>query len=332
VAPRGSSRLRLANALAAAVDGSVTPCWHEDSEPVPLPAIGGRFLNLTKGFDVRLPSGELLCRLVDDITINADLDPDAAALPGWHRLLTDDPRLLRLLARNSDPDAPVESALDRLAQLWDEGPERLGNVWRLEAGGATVALAAPLGGERERPCEIITPPLRDSHQEKLRQLLDVAAGLGFGVPIEAATHIHVDATPFRTATGFANLVRLFGGWRSPLRELLGTNPHCTRLQALPARLVALTRGNPTLDQLRETARETGLSKFFDVNLTSLLVDAPRRDTVEIRILPGTIDPAHVMARAVVVERLLDRCEADEPFPDPPAGDARAVEALRRLAA
>ena len=97
------------------------------------------------------------------MTIVADLDTAAPAPPGWHRLLTDDPRLLRLLAQVSDPGGPLDTALDGAASLWGVRAERIGRVWRLESDGATVALATPSGGERERPCEIVTPPLVADH-------------------------------------------------------------------------------------------------------------------------------------------------------------------------
>ena len=77
--------------------------------------LGGRFLHLTQGFEVVRDSGEQLCTLVDDVTIVADLDGAAAAPPGWHRLLTDDARLLELLARLSDPAGPLDTSLDAVA-------------------------------------------------------------------------------------------------------------------------------------------------------------------------------------------------------------------------
>lgn len=279
--------------------------------------LGGRFLHLTQGFEVTGPAGDVLCTLVDDVTITADLDPQAAAKSGWLRVLTDEVRLLQMLARCCDPASPLDQVLDGPAFLWGAKPERIGNVWRLDSLGATVALAMPAGAERERPCEIVSPPICSDHQARLEALLAPARELGFAVPREAAVHIHVDGGPFRTAPALANLVRLFAYWREQLRTSLGTNPNCRRLAPLPPELVELVAGTPTVDELREAAKAGGLTKFFDVNLTQVLSDTPLRDTVEVRILPGSLDAADVVRRAAVVEQLLRRCL--DPIPIPPPG-------------
>jgi len=305
--------------------------WHQDSEPSVVARLGGRFLHLTQGFEVVLSSGRSLCTLVDDVTIVADLDPTAAALPGWHRLLTDDARLLRLLARVSDPGGPIETSLDGAAALWGVTVEQHGNVWRVESEHATIALATPAGGERERPCEIVTPPLTEAHGVALEDLLGPARDLGFTVPAEAAVHLHLDGAPFRDPSALANVVRLFAHWREPLRTLLGTNSHCRRLAPLPAELVAVVDGTPTTEELRDAAERGGLSKFFDVNLTQLLRDDPIRDTIEIRILPGALEADEVIAHATIVEGLLERCLDPRPFPAPPADLDAAVVALNEIA-
>jgi Putative amidoligase enzyme len=330
LAPRGSSRLTLARALARTCEGRVRPVWHEDSEPALVKTLGGRFLHLTQGFEVLRNSGELLCTLVDDVTIVADLDPAVPPIPGWHRLLTDDPRLLHLLARVSDPGGPIEESLDAAAGLWGVAAEQHGSVWRVESAGATIALATPSGGERERPCEIVTPPIAQGHAEALSELLGPARDLGFTVPIEAAVHVHLDGSPFRQAAALANVVRLFAHWREPLRSLLGTNPHCRRLAPLPIELVELVDGTPNREQLRLAAGVGGLTKFFDVNLTQLLRDDPLRDTIEIRILPGSLDVDDVIDGAGMVEALLERCLDTQPIPRPPADRAAAVSALRAM--
>jgi hypothetical protein len=332
LAPRGSSRRALADALASRCGGQVRAVWHHDSQPAAVPRLGGRFLHLTQGFEVVERSGKVLCSLVDDVTIVADLDSAAAALPGWHRLLTDDSRLLHLLARFSDPAGPLDTALDGVASLWGEHVERLGNVWRLDAAGVTIALATPSGGERERPCEIVTPPLAAEHAVALEELLDTARSLGFTVPQEAAVHLHLDGAPFRDPHTLANVVRLFAHWREPLRQLLRTNDRCRRLAALPDELVAVADAAPTWDELRQAATRSSLTKFFDVNLTQLLRDDPVRDTLEIRILPGAITAGEVVEGAAVVEALLDRCCEPSLFPAPPASLEKATHELRRLAA
>jgi hypothetical protein len=331
LAPRGSSRRTLADELARRIGGNVRTVWHIDSEPAPVAALGGRFLHLTQGFEVLDADGAQLATLVDDITIASDLDPRAPAPDGWHRILTDDIRLLRLIARQSDPAGPLDQALRAMADLYGEQPEQIGSIWRLDSAGATVALALPAGGERERPCEVVTPPLRADHRAALDALLTPARELGFVVPAEAAVHIHVDGGPFREPLPLANLIRLFGWWREPLRELLGTNPNCRRLAPLPDQLVAAAAvEGPTMDSLRAAAVEGGLTKFFDINLTQVLLDGPIRDTVEIRILPGSIDADDVIDRALLVERMLLRCLDGRLLPAPSSSSAVARAELADL--
>ncbi|GIF06580.1 amidoligase family protein [Actinoplanes siamensis] len=327
MAPAGVSRRTLARELAGRCGGSVRPVWHHDSEPSLVPGLG-RFLHLTQAFEVRRPDGALLCTLADDITLLAGLDPAAPARPGWFRVLTDDQRLLRLLARHGNPGGTIDTVLLGTAALWGSEVQRHGDVYRLnDAADVTIALAAPLGGERERPCEIITPPLTSDFESSLEELLAPARELGFTVPREAAVHLHVDGGPFRAPRALANLVRLFAYWREPLRAVLRTNPACRRLAPLPGPLVEAVRGIPSSGELRAAAEKGKLTKYFDVNLTQLLTDTPIRDTVEIRILPGAIDAAAILDRAALVELLLDRCA--DPTPIPPGDD---VDGLLELAA
>jgi len=332
MAPPGLSRLSLAQELAGRHDGQIRPVWHHDSEPSLVPGLG-RFLHLTRGFEVRRGDGNLLCTLVDDVTLVAGLDPRVEAPPGWFRILSDDPRLLRLLATHSDPGGSIESALDATARLWGSTVQQLGDVYRLDdPGGATIALAAPQGGERERPCEVITPPLTGDHHAALEELLGPARELGFTIPHEAAVHLHLDGAPFRQPHALANVVRLFGHWREALRLLLRTNPGCRRLAPLPEPLVAAADGIASYDDLRKAAAAGELTKFFDVNLTQLLTDTPIRDTIEIRILPGAIAADDILNRAGLVELLLDRCVQREPFPSAPADPDAALERLLEVAA
>jgi hypothetical protein len=312
MAPPGVSRRTLALDLAGRCRGSVRPVWHHDSEPSLVPGLG-RFLHLTQGFEVRRDDGTLLCTLVDDVTLLAGLDPREPAVPGWFRILTDDGRLQRLLAAQCDPGSRLPVVLEPAAKLWGTELRQHGEIFRLDDPlGATVALAAPLSGERERPCEVITPPLAAGHREALAELLEPARELGFTVPVEAAVHLHFDGGPFRPAAALANVIRLFAHWREPLRQLLATNPHCRRLAPLPGPLVEAVQGSPTLAEIREAAQ---ITKYYDVNLTQLMTDHPPiRDTIEVRILPGMIDEGQIVDRAALVELLLERCLDPTPLP------------------
>jgi hypothetical protein len=331
MAPVGSSRRVLAREFAGRRGGRVRPVWHHDSEPSLVPGLG-RFLHLTQGFEVVDAAGALVCTLVDDVTLVADLDVRTRPAPGWYRVLTDDARLLRLLAGRIDPGAPIEESLDPIAALWGVRVERHGGVFQLDdSAGATIALAAPQGGGRERGCEVITPPLTADHEVAIGDLLLVARDLGFVVPTEAAVHVHHDGAPFRSPAALANVVRLFGLWRPALHTLLGTNPACRRLAPLPASLVQAAVGTPSYEELRDAAAAGGLTKFFDVNLTALFAANPARDTLEVRILPGAIDAREVVRGAALVEALLERCLLEAPIPAPLADPEAGVRELRAMA-
>lgn len=331
LAPVGSSRRVLADELASRRGGRVQPVWHHDSEPSLVPGLG-RFLHLTQGFEVLDATDSLVCTLVDDVTLVADLDPRSRPAPGWYRVLTDDSRLLRLLAARIDPGAPIEESLDPIAALWGVPVDVHGGVFQVnDWGGATIALAASQGGGRERGCEVVTPALTADHETAIDEVLQVARELSFVVPVEAAVHVHHDGAPFRSAPALANVVRLFGLWRPALHTLLATNPACLRLAPLPPSLVEAAIGRPSYEQLRDAAAASGLSKFFDVNLTALFKENPERDTLEVRILPGSIDTSEVVRGAAVVEALLERCLDPTPIPAPPTDPAVAVRALRDMA-
>ena len=172
----------------------------------------------------------------------------------------------------------------------------------------------PLPAGRERPCEIITPPIETDHAAALERLLVPARELGFTVPQEAAVHLHVDGAPFRRPEAFANVVRLFGHWRHQLWAALDTNPACRRLAPLPDACWTSWRRATT-----RGTQATGLTKYADVNLTQLVTATPLRDTLEVRILPGAIDGPSIVRRAALVEALLARCLDPRPLPRPDEG-------------
>ncbi|WP_432545658.1 amidoligase family protein [Kineococcus sp. SYSU DK004] len=305
LAPAGSSRLDLARDLAARAGGGVHRVFHVDTEGSAVPGVRA-FWNLTPGFEVRGSSGELVCTLVDDSTIVDDLDAGAAPRPGWYRVVSDDARLLRLVQRHADPAEGIGSVLDGAAALFGTRVRRVGDVHRLDdAAGASVAMAAPLPGERERPCEVITPPLAADHAAALEALLAPARAAGFTVPAEAAVHVHLDAAPFRDVAAFRHVVRLFGEHREQLRRTFGTNPRCRRLAPLPPDLAELVRRDwPDWPSLRAAAARTAVTKFSDVNLTRVLGLRPGPDTLEVRVLAGSADGAAIAEAFAELVRLL----------------------------
>ncbi|MEV0894620.1 amidoligase family protein [Promicromonospora sp. NPDC050262] len=319
LAPAGSDRQVLADALASRRGGRVRRSFHTDSEPSAVPGVGV-FRHLSPAFDVVDGAGAHVVRLVDDITLVSDL-AGTTTRPGhrgWYRVLCDEPRLLRLVERSTDPDATLPDVLAPVAELFGTRVEVMGGAARVnDSAGATVAVAMPLPAGRERPCEVVTPPIVENHGEVLDELLGTARGLGFTVPAEAAVHLHLDGASFRRSAPFANLVRLFGYWREPLWEVLGTNEACRRLAPLPAELLRLVeRGDQSWGELAAAARGIGLTKYADVNLTQLVTPHPVRDTVEVRILPGALEASDIVRRTALVEHLVRRCLDDAPVPRP----------------
>ncbi len=330
--PRGTTRADLAAAIAAKAGGHVVRTFHRDSEPSAVPGMGS-FRHLTPAFAVHGADGAPVCSVVDDVTLVADLDVHAPPLPGWYRVLTDDARLLNLLARVCDPEADLAGVLRPVAELFGTQVLTAGrSVHRVaDRDGASVAMAAPLPGERHRPAEIITPPLDRDHLAALDRLLSPARELGCTVPGEAAVHLHLDAAPFRTPRAFAAVVELFGRWRPALWRLLDTNPACRRLAGPPPALVDLVptlRGAGSWPDVLAAVRDVELTKFCDVNLRNVVRAPAEKDTLEVRILPGSGSAEEIVGRAALVERLLRRCLAGADLPGPTAdvvGDAAALQ-------
>lgn len=326
LSPRGRSRRDLA-ALVAGPGGSVSQFFHPQSEPSQVKG-SPTFENLTPGFEAQDAAGRALARFVDDLTLQAGLDRGAPALPGWYRVVTDDARLLRLVMRHCDAGASLDQVLEPLAGLFGTRPEPhpSGMVRVSDERGVSVAIAAPLPGERERTCEIITPPLERDHEAAVEALLAAARALGCTLPLEGATHLHFDAAPLASAPAVARLVALFTAHGEALRRLVGSNPFCLRLGPWPETLLPLVSspGFGVLDwpAARQALAGVGLTKFCDVNLLNLVQAPPTKHTVEIRTLPATLDAAFVIDAAELFAGLLRHCAA---------GTARPVSAPGSLA-
>jgi hypothetical protein len=325
LAPPQSSRADLAQAYADDHRGSVRRILHQDSEPSRVPG-HPIFHNMTLGFEALDQQGRLIASCVDDLTLQDDLHRQAKPKPGWWRIVCDDERLLRLLSRHVDPELDLPDALAELAPLC--GGQLLsapGGLYRLiDAVGAPLIIAAPLPGERERPCEIITPPIESDHAARLEYLLGVARRLRFSVPVEGATHIHFDAGPLCHAGTIANLVNLLQAWGGRLRRLCGTPSSFRRVGGWPDALLecinsADFRALPwTEAQARLRALEP--SKFCDFNLKNIAHARLDRHTFEVRILPACTEAMPVLAAAVLFQGILVRCgqtpeiHAEDPAP------------------
>lgn len=309
LAPPGSSRRALAEAYARAAGGSVRAFFHPQSELSLVPNTPV-FENLTLGFEAVDADGRPIASCVDDLTLVDDLDRSRPPREGWFRVISDDARLLNLVARTGRADAGPLEAVARVAELFGTEPEVFpeGMVRVTDRNRAPIAIATPLPGERERPCEIVTPPLAGDHAARLDALLGPARDLGFTVPKEAATHVHFDGAALRDPRAFRNLVRLVATWSPALKRLVGTNPRCRRLGAWPAALhdVVEAADFVALDWEEAQARlaEVGLTKYCDVNVKNIVHDVPDKPTIEVRVLPGTIETVAILDGAALFEGLL----------------------------
>lgn len=317
LAPVGRSRATLADRLAADVGGSVTRYFHAQTEPSLAPGVAV-FDNLTLGFRVLDADGNWRANCVDDLTLQDDLDRTHPSQPGWFRLLSDDRRFLHLaIALGTaerglrDAMAPVAAAYGTQVEEFDGGMMRVCDVV-----GSPVLLGASLPGERERPCELVTAPLDADHGPRLNALLAAARELGFTVPRESATHVHFDAQALHNAHAVRNLVRLWQRWSGTLKKLVGTNPACRQLGGWPPALMRCveTPGFARLPwpEAQAALAHVGLTKFCDLNLLHLTQPKPAKNTVEVRVLPGSIDTLTILMGAALFEGLLRR--AIDPAP------------------
>lgn len=333
MAPRGTTREDLALQVAARCGGSIERIFYPQSEPSKVPGTP-TFENLTIGFRVLDRDSRLVASFVDDVTLQRGLDKRAAPERGWYRIVSDDSRLLQLVMYHCDPQAPLESVLAPLAKLFgtDLGHHPSGMVKVVDPRNVSVALAAYAPGERERPCEIITAPLEEGHLSRLAWLLDEAKGAGFEVPWEGATHIHFDSARLKSANAIANIARLFLRHGQYLKQLVGTNPNCVRLGAWPRQFIKLATSPdfPPMewDVAVEKLRECKLSKYCDFNLVNVIGENSRKQTLEVRILPSTMDAERIIRAAKLFEAILEWC-AEVPagsrhLPDTPEALSREL--------
>lgn len=99
--------------------------------------------------------GTAIVRFADDLTLLDGLNREAQPKAVWYRIISDDARLLRLIMRHTEPNSPLEKALETAAIFCVEFEHLEDGVVRLaDAYNAPIAMAAPLPGKSERPCEI----------------------------------------------------------------------------------------------------------------------------------------------------------------------------------
>ncbi|EFL89932.1 conserved hypothetical protein [Ahrensia sp. R2A130] len=315
LAPRGKSRRDLADQLAQNCGGRVERCLYPQSEPSAVEGMAS-FDNLILGFDVIGQNGKRFARCVDDLTLQADLDRNRPGEAGWYRLLSDDRRLLNLMQRHCDPSANLAEVLKPVAAVFGTEVEALPDgVFRVcDTSGLSIALGSSLPGERDRPCELITEPIDIDHRDNLDKLLAPARELEFGVAKESAVHLHFDATPLRNGRALSRLAQIVRMHRVSFRRLVETNENNVRLGTWHKSVTTgLTQSKvPHLDwsQLQVEASGWKLSKYVDFNIMNLLLDVSGKNTVEVRILPGSIDTEAIISRAALFSGLMHWCAYD----------------------
>ncbi|BAY83596.1 hypothetical protein NIES267_30850 [Calothrix parasitica NIES-267] len=309
LAPKGLSRKHLAESIAQAHNGTVRRIFYPQSEPSHVPGTP-LFHNLTLGFEVVDNQGKLIAKCVDDLTLQDDLDKSHPAKPGWYRIVSDDTRFLQLITCQADAEQSKSDVLNPIANLFgshvEQGVEGMMRV--ADNTGNPIAIAAPLPGERERPCEIISAPIDTNHQEKLEVLLETARLLGFTVPVEGATHIHFDAKPLCSANVFANLVNIFHAHGKNLKRLVESNPKCTRLGSWDTNLIKLVNESGFRELPWEEAKtrvaKLELTKYCDFNLKNLIHPIQDKFTFEVRIFPVWLDSQPIIEAAALCEAIL----------------------------
>lgn len=311
LAPKGLTRKSLAEAIAAKHDAMVQSFFSLQSEPSKVPG-NPLFHNLTLGLEVVDNQGQIIASCVDDLTIQDDLEKNTPPLPGWYRIVSDDPRLLQLIKQQANPDDSLSEVLQPIAQLFGtevmEGSEGMFRV--SDQLGLPIAIAAPLPGERERPCELITPPIEGDHFHALENLLKTARDLDFIIPIEAATHFHFDAIALCSTPVFCNLVEILWEEGDNLRRQVGTNSHCRRLGKWPEEFIELIH-NPIFRSLpwNEATiylKKLNLSKYCDFNVKNFIDSIPNKNTFEARIFPGWLETEPIIEAAKSMEDILFR--------------------------
>jgi hypothetical protein len=309
MAPRGLSREDLAESIAQANNGLVQRIFYPQSELSKVPGTP-LFHNLTLGFEIRDRRGNLIAQCVDDLTLQDDLDKNIPAKAGWYRIVSDDSRFLQLVECQANPADSATEVLAPIARLFmTDLVQGEGEMRRVaDRTGNPIAIALPLPGERERPCELITPPIKIEHRQRLDLLLEKARSLGFTAPVEGATHIHFDGLPLCDAAVFANLVNLLWTHGENLRQLVGTNPRCRRLgrwdEALLASIDLPHFSTLTWAEAQELLRPLNLTKYCDFNLKNLIHSTPNKLTFEARIFPTWMDSPPIIAAAALIEAIL----------------------------
>ncbi len=310
LAPRGLTRYDLALAIAQRIQGTVHRFFHADSEPSKIPH-KPLFYHLTPAFEVRDAQGKWLVRCVDDVTLRTGLNPQAAAQEGWYRILSDDARLIGLIKQHTSADLALAESLSAIGALFATKPvKNEGNVYRIATlANEPIALAAPMPGERERACELITAPLPyENYAETLAMVLQEAKNLGFLLPKEGASHLHFDGDAFTSASVLTTMMKRLHSQRLSLRQQLNTNPHCTRIGCWSEEIINTINADDfctlSWQHARQRLAAQKVSKYCDFNIRNLVYPHKDKHTFEVRILPSCLDIKQFQRWVAVLHKIM----------------------------
>ncbi|MCB1178946.1 MAG: amidoligase family protein [Leptospiraceae bacterium] len=310
ISPPGVSRYDLASAIAREYNGEVHRYFHPQVEPSKVPGTP-IFNNLTLAYEVKNNNGEIIAKCVDDLTLQDDCNKSNPPKAGWYRIVSDESRLIQLLLNQCNPNDSVIDVLKPIAKLFGTELEiNNGNMVRVaDSTGAAIAIAAPLPGERERPCELIFPPINENHFERIESLLKIARSLGYKIPKEGATHIHFDAKPLESPKTISNLMRILWKFEDDLSKLVKTNQNCRRLGKWSLYLYNWTQDkkfqNMSWENAKQSLQNYEITKYCNFNIKNFIHTNLDKYTFEVRILPVSLKTEDVIEAAGLFEGILN---------------------------
>lgn len=296
LAPEGKTRFDLARALAREAGGALRLGWKYHGRGH-LPD-GRPDCELTPAARVSV-KGKWFASVVDDPTIVDDLD--SARGERLRVLRTDDVRLATWIERRCG------HTLRELVTTFDAREDEHGY---LDPWGLPLVRWGSVDAARARVCEVVLRPLSKRElAPTLRRVMKRASALGFTVPSEAAVHAHFDAAPFRSTRALRRLVLAWTDERERWLRVFTPNPRCRKLGPFPADVVRVAR-EATDDLEFETVAAAmllgGLTREVDLNLLGLVERFPKQPTLELRCLPGSLEPEPTLMRLEQAGQFLTR--------------------------
>lgn len=299
LAPPGGTRDDLAHALARELGGRVRFGFKYHGHGFLPDGRADCWLTPASRVDVR---SAWLASFVDDPTIADELAPGG---PRLRIARTDDVRLAALAERGWSRSAALASRLAPLAKAFDGAVDDEG---ARDAWGHPLVRWHEVSAERARVCEVVLRPLAPKERGPvLRRLTRLAKALGFTVPAESATHAHYDAAPFQTTARLRRLILTWEAQRPRWLARLAPNPRCRKLGPWAPDVARVAREADDalpFGALCAALLLAGLRREVDLNLLGAVERHPKQPTVELRCLPGSLDPDALLAQLAVADELL----------------------------